>query len=111
MFNRRTPLNELEAFHNPHHRPYGYVRDRDYRRLAIADINTLEAALRLCDELDQERRQADGGDSCQKARSIRTELAQPRWQDKTGIGVVLSVNRRVGCSCHETGSYAPRHKP
>lgn len=83
-----------------------YAVDDHFSKYAYREIGSVEDALRLCDELDEEC-----GGYCVKAARIRSWLDKPEsfWTESAErVRVAVAANRRVMCARHETGSMALR---
>lgn len=88
-----------------------YAVDDHFARYCYSDINGVEDALKLADDLDADGVQSWHNGPCSKAREIRRLIAESFWADTVSrVRALLSHRRRVCCGCHETGSYS-RQKP
>lgn len=80
-----------------------YLKDGHFRAHVLRHhVRSLEDAYALCDRLDSER---EGEYGCQKARTIRSWLTNPFWREDDRYLGAIAPNRRIMCSCHETGSF------
>ena len=89
-----------------------YARDADFARHVLVEVGTLEQAEAFLAELDGENTKTTSPPfrwGCTKAKLIREYLDNPFWcQTPDRIRSAIAHNRRVCCSCHETGSFATR---
>lgn len=78
-----------------------YPLDIHWAVFVLNDIQTMADAEVFMESL--------GGDRCAKVRAMRRYFEKPFWQETPArIRYALAANRRIGCSCHETGSFAPK---
>jgi hypothetical protein len=93
------------------------VKDEHFVKYVYNDINTLQDVLNLLTRLD-----ADHEDhtepgvfrwGCTKAKGIRHFVENSIDVILTNterLRLAIAINRRLVCSCHETGSYKPRNQ-
>jgi hypothetical protein len=90
---------------------WAYAKDQDHQR-AYDDLTTPEEVEKFLAALDQDNKELTKPPfqwGCTKARLIRQYLQKPFWiMNMARMKAAISHNRRVCCSCHETGSFAKR---
>lgn len=80
-----------------------YPIDQHWEKYVLTHVHTMADA--------QAFMKALGGERCAKVRSMRYYFkthAEFWTASPERIRAAIASNRRVGCSCHETGSFAPR---
>lgn len=85
----------------------GMADDYYFAKYIYTDIETLEDVEKFIAQLDADHNeQLCFGTGCIKAKVIREYLKKDFWKKTPDrLRSMIAYNRRVCCSCHETGSY------
>lgn len=92
---------------------WDYLKDHHFAQFIYLDINSLEDVEALLVRLDKDNEDHTNAGpfrwGCSKATSIRSWLKNEFWRESVDhLRSALATNRRIMCSCHESGSFRRR---